>query len=73
VVNKWLWKLKKEMTKALEGKSGIYWHLFIKIMENAVAYENNKIIKLLFQLVFSTYLPNFLLKFRARVLVGCKI
>ena len=33
----------------------------------------NKIIKLLFQLVFSTYLPNFLLKFWAGVLVGWKI
>jgi len=59
VVNKWLWKLKKEMTKALEGKSGIYWHLFIKIMENAVAYENNKIIKLLFQLISLIFYSNF--------------
>jgi len=35
--------------------------------------KNNKIIKLLFQLVFSTYLPKVLLKFRAGVLIGCKI
>ena len=35
--------------------------------------KNNKIIKLVFQLIFSTYLPNFLLKFRVGVLVGWKI
>ena len=35
--------------------------------------KDNKIIKLLFQLMFSTYLPKFLLKFRVGVLVGCKI
>ena len=35
--------------------------------------KNNKIIKLLFQLVFSAYLPKVLLKFRAGVLFGCKI
>ena len=32
----------------------------------------NKIIKLLFQLVFSTYLPMDFLKFRVETLVGCK-
>ena len=32
--------------------------------------KNNKIVKLLFQLVFSTYIPNALLKFQAGVLIG---
>lgn len=35
--------------------------------------KNNKIIKLFFQLVFSTYLPKVLLKLWAGVFVGCKI
>ena len=44
-----------------------FWGKKIKI------FENNKIIKLVFQLVFSTYLPKVLLKFRVGVLIGCKI
>ena len=35
--------------------------------------KTNKIIKLLFQLVFSTYLPKLLLKFQVGVLIVCKI
>ena len=34
--------------------------------------KNNKIIKLLFQLVFSTYIPMVLLTFRVGVTIGCK-
>ena len=30
----WLWKLVKEMAKALENQSEIFWHLFMKVMEN---------------------------------------
>jgi len=35
--------------------------------------KNNKIVKLLFQLIFSTYLSIVLLKFQVRVLVRYKI
>ena len=44
-----------------------FWSKKVKVL------KNNKIIKLLFQLVISTYLLMGLLKFRAVTLVGCKI